>query len=197
MRRPVKQSKNPSQPPATSNQISDGSIEVIISQYSRQLHALAFSIVKSRSDAEEVVQDSLLKACRALPYFRGQAALTTWLHRIVVNTALNKLRHERTWHQIISLDNMLNVNLVRKVRNQKDSAAKQPFYQLSNYEFKRLLLKELHQLPPVSARTVYLRYICDLSYNAIARQQNCSIGTVKSRLARARQRLSENLKKFL
>ena len=160
--------------------------------YDRLLKA-ASSILHSQSDAEETVQDALLRAYRALPYFRNEANIFTWLYRIVLNQA--KSRKQQNVHKLpdMGLKKILNINLISPMQSGYCSPVYLPFYHLCRRELMALVLKEIALLPESMKQTAYLRYIKSYNYPQIAKTLHCSNGTVKSRLARARKILQKKL----
>ncbi len=170
---------------------------VEIVQHKRdQLLDVAAVIVESRSDAEDVVQNALLKAYHALGYFRGNSQIFTWIYRIVINEAKNKYSSNKRDACRGEFDKILNIASVIEVDSAGVSENYLPYYYLCKQELYRLMLKVVWRLPKNMRITVYLRFFKEHTYEEIACKLNCSIGTVKSRLARARSLLKKYLLEY-
>lgn len=155
-----------------------------------RLAAVALRIVRNPDDAEDVVQDAFLKAWRYVGRFEGRAALSTWLHRIVVNTAVDHIRSRRT-----------GVVLFRTAEGSDDDhrplpegvSAPTPEDLLARAEIGAVVRRGISRLSVVHQEVLTLRELQDESYQEIADTVHCPIGTVMSRLHHARQRLAETL----
>lgn len=173
--------------------------EEIVDRYYQRLYQTALAILSSHHDAEEVTQDALLKAYKALPGFRGDSLLLTWLCRIVINQAHNKYHWNRR------RGSEVNLSLSRPPEPGGDQQQEDfnipdlryaPQKELQNAELGSLLTSEISHLPDSLRETMQLRHLKDLSYEAIAQHQNCQLGTIKSRLSRGRDLLLKRLKLF-
>ena len=171
----------------------------IVSRYYQRLYQTAFAILNSHHDAEEVTQDALVKAYRALPGFRGESLLLTWLCRIVINQAHNKYHWNRR------RGSEVNLSLSRPPepggdQQQEDfnipDVTHTPVRELDNAELGKLLDEEIAGLPLSLRETMQLRHQKDFSYEEIAQIQHCQLGTIKSRLSRGRELLLKRLKLF-
>ena len=171
----------------------------IIERYAGRLYQTAYAILNSHHDAEEVVQDALVKAYRALPGFRGESLLLTWLCRIVINQAHNKYH----WNKRRGSD--VNLSLSRPPEPGGDQEQEDfnipdethtPEKALSNAELGELLVQEIGQLPDSLRETMVLRHLQNFAYEDIARLQSCQLGTIKSRLSRGRDILLKRLRRF-
>ncbi len=177
----------------------NAAFEEIASRYYQRLYQTALAILNSHHDAEEVTQDALLKAYRALPGFRGDSMLLTWLCRIVINQAHNKYHWNRR------RGSEVNLSLSRPPEPGGDQQQEDfnipdikhtPFRELHNRELGVLLNREIQQLPESLRETMRLRHLQDLAYEEIARMQHCQLGTIKSRLSRGRELLLKKLKNY-
>lgn len=173
--------------------------EAIVSRYYQRLYQTALAILNSHHDAEEVTQDALMKAYRALPGFRGESMLLTWLCRIVINQAHNKYH----WNRRRGSD--VNLSLSRPPEPGGDQQQEDfnipdlrhtPIRDLQNAELGILLNQEIALLPESLRETMQLRHLQNLSYEEIATMQNCQLGTIKSRLSRGRDMLLKKLKVY-
>ena len=169
--------------------------DALIGMYSAKLYKVAYALLGSRQDAEEVVQDTFLRAYRALPAFRGDSSLETWLHRITVNLARNKFQwnHRR--------GGGLNVSLTASDDEESGSEPEQdvpdrrmePDLVLEQDEIGANIMKALDSLPDNLRETMLLRHMDDMPYEEIAQKLDCKVGTVKSRLSRGRELLRVQL----
>lgn len=150
----------------------------LVSNFAESVYRLSLSILKDRALAEDVTQETLLKAWLALPSFRGDASLKNWVLRIGYNTSVSALRNRR----VISTDPHELPDLV----NPKDSVERKVENQAVFEEF----VSALDLLDELSRSIVVLREQEGLSYDEIANILDVPIPTVKTRLMRARRRLS-------
>jgi RNA polymerase sigma factor (sigma-70 family) len=141
---------------------------------------VAYLITRNRADAEDALQDGLLKAWRALARFRPDAPLRPWLLRIAANEARNRRRGEGRREA-----------LALRAAASPGEAAPSPEEAALAVERRRLLLDALEQLPEEARLVLELRYLLDLSTDEIAAALGVRRGTVKSRSARALERLRE------
>jgi RNA polymerase sigma-70 factor (ECF subfamily) len=154
---------------------------------------LAYQIVRNREDALDVAQEAFAKAYTSLPAFKGDAAFGTWLHRIVVNLAIDTLRRRRRGSEATYDDS-------RGIPEDSEGDAPAPDDPAAAVEAKQtraLLARGIGQLPPAQRAVLILREIEGLSYEEIARSVGCSLGTVMSRLFYARRKLQQALKAHL
>jgi len=154
-----------------------------------RLLSVALRMVRDRDDAEDVVQEALLKVCRHITRFEGRSAFSTWLHRIVVNTALDRLRRQQPrWDRAAGED--------------REEAAPPPVLAVDDETPERMLGRAqtgaavqgaIACLSVAHQEVLALREIEGESYHAIARLARVPVGTVMSRLHHARRRLAEQL----
>ena len=175
----------------------DTAFDGLIEMYSAKLYKVAYALLGSRQDAEEVVQDTFLRAYRALQSFRGDSSLETWLHRITLNLARNKYQwnHRR--------GSGLNVSLTAGDGSEGDSGTEneqdvpdrrmEPDLVLEQDEIGTNIMKALSRLPDNIRETMLLRHVNDMPYELIAQKLDCKVGTVKSRLSRGREMLRDYL----
>ena len=169
----------------------------LIEMYSAKLYKVAYALLGSRQDAEEVVQDTFLRAYRALHAFRGESSLETWLHRIVLNLARNK------YHWNHRRGDGVNVSLTAGDDSDGDSGPDneqdvpdrrlEPDLILEQNEIGTNIMKALNRLPDNLRETMLLRHVNDMPYEQIAQKLDCKVGTVKSRLSRGREMLRDYL----
>ena len=166
---------------------------------SRRVYNLALRLVGNPADAEDVAQDALIRALRALPSFRGDSAAATWLHRITVNTWKNRVRAEkrRSFWKTISIQSLFGGEDEEEEPEGGLKAADRALdADLETDETSREVHKALQSLDEEARAVVVLRDIEGLSYQQIAETLGLPEGTVKSRLSRARDALKEKLVKY-
>lgn len=169
--------------------------ELLIIKYQRRLARLISRFVRDGVEVEDVTQEAFIKAYRALPGFRGESAFYTWLYRIGINTAKNYLlafkRRVPTINIVESEDaeNFEEGGLLREVNT--------PENEMMSKQVINVVNSSLQQLPDDLRIALTLREIEGLSYEEIADVMNCPIGTVRSRIFRAREAIAENLRPLL
>lgn len=167
----------------------------LVRQYDRNIFRLALNITGHREDAEDVLQDTFLKAYQKLDQFHGDSRFYTWLVRIAVNESLMKLR-KRRGDKTISLDEPVEGGdagtLVREVVDWRDT----PEQRFAGQELREILNQALAGLEPTFRTVVVLRDVENLSTEETADLLNLSIPAVKSRLLRGRLKLRERLNQF-
>ncbi len=166
------------------------SFALLAAKYDAKIQRLIFRFVKNESITQELTQDSFIKAYRALPNFRGDSAFYTWLYRIAVNVA-------KTW-----LIQNNNIEFSSTFINQKDETFdlqdtlidnNTPDNSLHNQQLMSLIQRTVDNLPHDLRTALTLREIEGLSYEEIAKIMECPIGTVRSRIFRARDILTQKL----
>ncbi len=162
----------------------------LVAEHQRMVYQLAFHLLGNRDEALDLSQDVFMRVFRTLPQFRGQSQLRTWIYRIVVNQARNRQRWWRRRHRAsqVSLDQHLEAH---------GEPSGNPQVAPDNVLVQKRLASQLrHALDalPFDQRTVViLREIDGLSYDEIAFSLGVTLGTVKSRLTRARRALRDGL----
>ena len=169
----------------------------LIEMYSAKLYKVAYALLGSRQDAEEVVQDTFLRAYRAMQTFRGDSSLETWLHRITLNLARNKYQwnHRRGSGLNVSLTAGDGADGDSGTENEQDVPDRrmEPDVVLEQDEIGTNIMKALNGLPDNIRETMLLRHVNDMPYELIAQKLDCKVGTVKSRLSRGREMLRDHL----
>ena len=169
--------------------------ELLIIKYQRRLARLISRFVRDGTEVEDVTQEAFIKAYRALPGFRGESAFYTWLYRIGINTAKNYLLAFKrrvpttTIFDSEEAENFEEASLLREVNT--------PENELMSKQVVNVVNSSLEQLPDDLRIALTLREIEGLSYEEIADVMNCPIGTVRSRIFRAREAIAENLRPLL
>jgi len=169
--------------------------DLLVTKYQRKLIRLLSQFVRDPAEVEDVAQEAFIKAYRALPAFRGDSAFYTWLYRIGVNTAKNYLvsqgRKASTLQGIDTEDaeNFEDGGVLREMDT--------PESELMSKQIAQTVNQTLEQLPEELRTAIVLREIEGLSYDEIAKIMECPIGTVRSRIFRAREAISEELRPLL
>ncbi|MDX8384897.1 MAG: RNA polymerase sigma factor RpoE [Gallionella sp.] len=169
--------------------------DLLVSKYQRKLGRLISRFVKDSAEAEDVTQEAFIKAYRALPGFRGDSAFYTWLYRIGINTAKNYLLSAKrraptsTQFDAEEAEGFEEAGLLREVST--------PENELMSKQVVGVVQASLQQLPEDLRSALTLREIEGLSYEEIASVMNCPVGTVRSRIFRAREAVAENLRPLL
>jgi RNA polymerase sigma-70 factor (ECF subfamily) len=163
-------------------------------RYQRNIFRLAQNITQNREDAEDVLQETFMKAYEHLPDFQGNSKFYTWIVRIAVNEALMKLR-KRKWDKAVWLDEPVNVGeetVAREIAVWEDN----PEQRYSKEELAEILDKAVNSLAPPYRTVFVLRDIEELSTEETAQALDLSVPAVKSRLLRARLQLRDKLTAF-
>lgn len=157
--------------------------ELLVRKYQYKIVQMVGRMV-GEADAQDVAQETLIKAYRALPGFRGQSAFYTWLYRIGINTAKNHLvsRARRPSNQDIDV---ADAELYGHTEHLSDMAT--PEAMLLSEEIKQEVVEAIQKLPIDLRQAITLRELEGLSYEEIALAMDCPIGTVRSRIFRARE----------
>lgn len=160
--------------------------EILMEKHESKMYAVALRMCKNREDAQDCLQDAMLRIYKALPTFKGQSSFSTWAYRITMNTCLDDLRRKKV-RQASSLDQMLEVGWAPVDEN--NTAERH----LENSELKRNLSRAIQTLPEEMRAAVVLRDVQGFSYEEIANMLSTNVGTVKSRISRGREKLREIL----
>ena len=162
----------------------------LVAAHQRMVYGLALSLLGDRDEALDLSQEVFLRVFRTLPNFRGHSTLRTWIYRIVVNQARNRQRWWRRRHRAeqVSLDEHL-----QRCGDLESRGEVLPDRLLASKETSVRIWKALDQLPFDQRTALILREIEGLRYEEIAYSLDVAVGTVKSRLTRARQALRAEL----
>ena len=164
----------------------------LVRRYRDKVYRLSFKILRHEEDAAEALQDAFLSAYRGLKSFKVESTFSTWLYRIATNASLMKYRRRREHH--VSLEQSQSADLDAEPLQVADWTS-QPLEELLDVETREVMNEGVRRLPE-ELRTVFvLRDLQGLDYKEIAEVTGVPIGTVMSRLARARQRLMTMMRK--
>ena len=168
--------------------------DLLVLKYQQRVINLISRFVKNHSDALDVSQETFIKAYRALPNFRGDSAFYTWLYRIAVNTAKNHLTVQS--RKITKSD--YDVADIEQIEgNMSLTEQTTPESLLAKDELQETILKTIENLPKDLKSAIMLREIEGLSYEGIAEVMECPVGTVRSRIFRAREMIDSKIKPLL
>lgn len=168
--------------------------DLLVRKYQHRVLKLVSRFVSEPAEAEDVAQEAFIKAYRALPAFRGDSAFYTWLYRIAINTAKNALVSNRRRPVDFDLDMQDPDQYERHARLKE---ADTPEGVLLTDEIRVVVEKALEQLPEDLRTAIVLRELEGLSYEEIAEAMDCPVGTVRSRIFRAREAIDKKLKPLL
>jgi RNA polymerase sigma-70 factor (ECF subfamily) len=169
--------------------------ELLVSKYQRKLGRLLTRFIRDPAEVEDVCQEAFIKAYRALPSFRGDSAFYTWLYRIGINTAKNYLvamgrrAPTSTEFDTEEAENFEDADQLRDINT--------PESLMMTRQIGDTVNESMAQLPEDLRTAITLREIEGMSYEDIAVIMNCPIGTVRSRIFRAREAISEKLRPLL
>ena len=169
--------------------------DVLVSKYQRRLMRLVSRLVHDPAEAEDVVQDTFIKAYRALRHFRGDAAFYTWLYRIGINTAKNYLLTQGRRTPTSSDTDAGQAESFDDGNRLRDNNT--PESVLASKQIAATVNAAMDVLPIELRTAIVLREIEGLSYEEISEIMACPIGTVRSRIFRAREVIAEKLKPLL
>jgi len=169
--------------------------ELLVAKYQRKLGRLLSRFIRDAAEIEDVTQEAFIKAYRALPSFRGDSAFYTWLYRIGINTAKNYLvamgrrAPTTTEFDIADAENFEDGDQLKDMNT--------PENELMSKQIANTVNQTLQELPDELRTAITLREIEGLSYEDIATIMGCPIGTVRSRIFRAREAIAEKLRPML
>lgn len=168
--------------------------DLLVLKYQHKVTALISRYVRDFSEAQDVSQDAFIRAFRALPRFRGEAQFYTWLYRIAVNTAKNHLVAQGRRPPTDDIDAADAVQFAAGERLRETST---PELELLRDEIERAVAAAVDALPEELRVAVTLREVEGMSYEQIAERMGCPIGTVRSRIFRAREAIDDTIKPLL
>jgi RNA polymerase sigma-70 factor (ECF subfamily) len=169
--------------------------ELLVAKYQRKLGRLLSRFVRDAAEVEDVTQEAFIKAYRALPSFRGESAFYTWLYRIGINTAKNYLvALGRRAPTSTGFDNE-EAEGFEDAEQLRDAST--PESELEGKEIAATVNHAMDALPADLRTAITLREIEGLSYEEIANVMNCPVGTVRSRIFRARDAIAAELRPLL
>ncbi|HEY4340827.1 MAG TPA: RNA polymerase sigma factor RpoE [Steroidobacteraceae bacterium] len=169
-----------------------GAFDVLVLKYQHKVVKLVMRYVRNPAEAEDIAQDAFIKAYRALPQFRGDSAFYTWLYRIAINTAKNAVVARDRNPVDFDLDMTNNEESYEMQGRLKDSET--PEALVLTDEIRTTVNAAIANLPEDLRTAIVLRELEGLSYEEIAATMDCPVGTVRSRIFRAREAIDSRLR---
>lgn len=169
--------------------------ELLVMKYQRKVHRLLSRFIRDAAEVEDVAQDAFIKAYRALPQFRGESAFYTWLYRIAVNTAKNYLVSQGRRAPTTTDANSEEAETFDDADQLREIGT--PESVLHGKQVAETVNRAMDELPEELRTAITLREIEGMTYEEIAAVMNCPIGTVRSRIFRAREAIAGRLRPLL
>lgn len=164
--------------------------DLLVRKYQHRIAAVVSRFVRDYAECQDVVQESFIKAYKSLPGFRGESQFYTWMYRIAVNTAKNHLASQKR-RPMGSVDLEDAEHIEGGIYMQDNDT---PEHELLREELAQVVSKALAQLPEEIRQAITLREMEGLSYEEIAEVMNSPVGTVRSRIFRAREAIDARLR---
>lgn len=169
----------------------DAAFVQIMERYRAKIFTVTLGLLRNHADAEEITQDTFIRAHRGLARFRGDSSLATWLYRIAVNLARNRYWYffRRRRQDSLSLDCALSEDNSGTFSDLVADVSQDPAQEAATGEFTHLINACMERLDARHREILTLRNVLNRSYEEIAQALGINVGTVKSRIARARENL--------
>jgi RNA polymerase sigma-70 factor (ECF subfamily) len=167
---------------------------LLVNKYQRKISRLLARMIRESADVDDVVQDAFIKAYRALPSFRGESAFYTWLYRIAINTAKNHFAALGRRGESLSIDADDGEG---GEGGPVISDVATPEAEIQSRQLAHAVNQAMEALPEELRSAIVLRELEGLSYEEIAEAMNCPVGTVRSRIFRAREAIALQLRPLL
>ena len=171
-----------------------GAFDALVRRYQHKVVKLVMRYVRNPTEAEDISQDAFIKAYRALSRFRGDSAFYTWLYRIAINTAKNSLAARA--RNPVQLDFSGSGDEDRPSLEERMIDTATPEALALTVEIRATVSAAIDRLPEDLRTAIMLRELEGLSYEEIAKTMDCPVGTVRSRIFRAREAVDEQLRKI-
>lgn len=169
--------------------------ELLVAKYQRKINRLVSRLVRDAAEIEDVTQEAFIKAYRALPQFRGESAFYTWLYRIAINTAKNYLASQGRRAPTTTDSDAEEAETFDDAEQLRDINT--PESLLMSKQVAETVNRTMEALPEELRTAIQLREIEGMSYEEIAVAMDCPIGTVRSRIFRAREAIAAELRPLL
>jgi RNA polymerase sigma-70 factor (ECF subfamily) len=157
-----------------------GAFRTLVERYMKQTYNVAYNLVRNHEDAEDVAQEAFVRIYRSLDKFRGDSEFSTWLYRITVNAALDRIKQRKTKEE-------------REIRNTANMFIPLVAHTGENADVTMHIERALHELPTLQRAVVILRHINGLPTKKVGEILQCSEGTVKTHLHRGLKKMKESL----
>jgi len=168
--------------------------DLLVRKYQHKLTGLVSRYVSDWSECQDVVQETFIRAYRAVGKFRGDSQFYTWIYKIAVNTAKN---HLISSNRRPPMDDVDAVDAVHYASGERLRDTDTPEHQLLRQEIEQTVTSTVEALPAELRVAITLREVDGLSYEEIAEAMECPIGTVRSRIFRAREAIDAHLRPLL
>ena len=168
--------------------------DLLVSKYQNKIFVIIGRFISDQAEVYDVAQDTFIKAYRALPNFRGDSQFYTWIYRIAINTAKNYLTAKGRRPPATDIDSQDAENYGISA-SLKENAS--PEKLMMRDELKKVIFDTIDSLPDDLKTAITLREMEGLSYEEIAESMGCPVGTVRSRIFRAREAIDENIKPLM
>ena len=162
------------------------SFNALMATHERRMYAVALRMCGNHEDAQDCLQEAMLRVYRAISGFKSQSSFSTWLYRITMNACLDELRKRKN-RPNTSLDGLLDGGF------SPTDAGESPDGYAQRQELRRALLECIRELPEDMRAAVVLRDVEGYAYEEIAGMLDANVGTIKSRISRGRERLREKI----
>jgi RNA polymerase sigma-70 factor (ECF subfamily) len=169
--------------------------DLLVLKYQRKIIRLLSRMIRDQNEIEDVAQEAFIKAYKALPQFRGDSAFYTWLYRIAINTARNWMSQNSRRPSAPNSNVTDNDETFSEIDNLTDTHT--PEAEMVSREIAASVNETIESLPEELRRAIILREIDGMSYEDIALAMNCPIGTVRSRIFRAREAIAARLRPIM
>jgi len=168
--------------------------DVLVLKYQHKIIKLVMRFLSDHSEAQDVAQDAFIKAYKALPNFRGDSAFYTWLYRIAINSAKNYLvsQGRKTPTYAVDVEDAEHIESATALKEYDT-----PEGNILTSEIEQTVYKAIKELPEDLKTAITLRELEGMTYDEIADVMECPIGTVRSRIFRAREAIDKHLKPLL
>ncbi|MBN1543685.1 sigma-70 family RNA polymerase sigma factor [candidate division KSB1 bacterium] len=164
----------------------------IVGRFYGKIFGLVLRMVKDRQEAEDLTQETFIKAFNSLGTFNSDYAFSTWLYKIAANNCIDHFRKRRL--KTFPLDNPITIKDNEVQREYPDHQEPEPDNHLISKERKNMIEGAIHSLPAKYRHVIILRHTQEKSYEEIAEELNLPLGTVKVRIFRAREMLKKTLR---
>lgn len=172
----------------------NAAFDLLVRKYQHRIAALVGRYINDWSECQDVAQETFIRAYRAIGNFRGDAQFYTWLHRIAVNTAKNHLvaHKRRPPTEDVEIDDAEQFDSGVRLRDSDT-----PEREMMRQQLEQTVVRAVQALPEELRVAITLREAEGLSYEEIAQRMDCPIGTVRSRIFRAREAIDQELKPLM